>query len=204
MTRYLDDWPLSSSRFAQFYTNPSMAGACWRVLHDSALIAPDAFYVEPSAGAGAFYDLMPSARRFGCDIDPHPFCPVLQADFLELPLERLSFPGQVVVVGNPPFGHSRVHSVRTPTGLLGIASAFFNRCALFADVIAFVLPAGYSTRSPRSWSFEFVPGFDLVSEHRLPASSFWGPDASLADPDGGFSYPCVFQVWRRIPLLSCS
>lgn len=197
MTRYLEDWDLNSSRFAQFYTNPDMSAACWRVLHDSTLIAPDAFYVEPSAGAGAFYNLMPPARRFGCDIDPHPSCPVLQADFLELPLERLSFPGQVVVVGNPPFGHSRVHSVMTPVGLSGIASTFFNRCALFADVIAFVLPAGYSTRSPRSWSLEFVPGFDLVSEHRLPASSFWGPSDHMFGDDG-FSYPCVFQVWRRI------
>lgn len=193
MPKYLEDWEAPASRYAQFYTKPLIARACWSVLHGiPGLIPSSAFYVEPSAGAGAFYSLMPSSRRFACDIDPHPDCPVLSADFLTYPVDQFLAESFVVVVGNPPFGLSRVYSVQTEVGFSDISSAFFNRCALFADVIAFVLPVGYSLSSRSRWHLEFdAADFECVSEFKLPSRAF-----NYGSTD--FGYPCVFQVWRRI------
>jgi hypothetical protein len=78
-------------------------------------------WLEPSAGDGAFYDLLPVNRRLGIDIDsPRP--DIVQADFLTFD----GFPPGVtyVGIGNPPWGEI----VR-----------FFNECAHHCSLIAFVV-----------------------------------------------------------------
>ena len=188
MARFLEDWESPSSRFAQFYTQPHIASACLAVLRQEVVIPADAFWVEPSAGAGAFYDLLPPARRFGCDIDPPPGSSLLKADFLAYPVQEFAQHPFVVTVGNPPFGLSRAHGA--------VCATFFNRCALFSEVIAFILPAGYSAKVPNSWMLEFDPSFELVKEYTLSGSSFWRPGE-----EGSFSFPCVFQIYRRSRLF---
>lgn len=188
MARYLEDWDRPASRFAQFYTKPNIAVACFSQLLASGVVPADAFFVEPSAGAGAFYDLLPVSRRFGCDIDPHPSCPVVKADFLSYPVDDFLARSSIVVVGNPPFGLSREHGA--------MCSAFFNRAVLFADVIAFILPHAYSVSAVDSWSVEFDPSFELVSQYWLPRRSFHGRDDALYGEED-FGYRCVFQIWRR-------
>lgn len=188
MARYLEDWDRPVSRFAQFYTQPHIASACMAVLRQEVVIPADAFWVEPSAGAGAFYELLPPGCRFGCDIDPPPGSSLLQADFLAYPVQQFANHPFVVTVGNPPFGLSRAHG--------SVCAAFFNRCALFSEVIAFILPGGYSASARNSWRSEFDPSFELVKEYQLPYRSFHGRDDALYG-ETDFGYRCVFQIWRR-------
>lgn len=82
-------------------------------------------WLEPSAGDGAFYDLLPAHMRLGIDIDlRHP--DIVQADFLTF---NDFVPGVTyAAIGNIPWGE---------------AVKFFNRCADHCSVIAFVVPLSF-------------------------------------------------------------
>ena len=85
----------------QFFTKPAVAVQCLKALNDyMPSAADDWLWIEPSAGGGVFYDLMPYPK-IGLDImSQRP--DITQTDFLGW------HPGQVrrkiAVVGNPPFG----------------------------------------------------------------------------------------------------
>lgn len=84
-------------------------------------------WLEPSAGDGAFYDLLPSNQRLGIDIDP-PRDDLIAADFLTF--DDFA-PGRTyAAIGNPPWGENG-------------AVRFFNRCADHCSVIAFVVPRSF-------------------------------------------------------------
>ena len=59
----------------QFYTKEAIAKLCWNHLIDTISFSIDKnienlFFLEPSAGKGAFYNLMPEHRRIGMDLEP--------------------------------------------------------------------------------------------------------------------------------------
>ena len=85
------------------------------------------WWLEPSAGDGAFYDLLPVGRRLGIDIDSRR-PDIVQADFL-------TFDGFVpgvtyAAIGNFPWGENGVVK-------------FFNRCADHCSVIACLMPLSF-------------------------------------------------------------
>ena len=84
-------------------------------------------WLEPSAGDGSFFDLLPADRRLGIDIDSrHP--DVVEADFLVF---DDFVPGVTyAAIGNIPWGENG-------------AVKFFNRCADHCSVIAFVVPLSF-------------------------------------------------------------
>jgi hypothetical protein len=84
-------------------------------------------WLEPSAGDGAFYDLLPADRRLGIDIDPrHPA--IVEADFLVF---NDFVPGVTyAAIGNFPWGENGTVK-------------FFNRCADHCSVIAVVVPLSF-------------------------------------------------------------
>jgi hypothetical protein len=84
-------------------------------------------WLEPSAGDGAFYDLLPAHMRLGIDIDSrHPG--VVEADFLVF---DDFVPGVTyAAIGNPSWGENG-------------AVKFFNHCADHCSVIAFVVPLSF-------------------------------------------------------------
>ena len=90
----------------EFYTQRSVAAQCWDtlvpVLRDLGL-GDDAFFIEPSAGDGAFYDLLPLGRRVGFDIEPR-HCEVYNFDFLSGNYVCPNPADAMVIVGSPPFG----------------------------------------------------------------------------------------------------
>lgn len=165
----------------QFFTRPAVAEACLadlaRLLSRVEMPAAPLF-IEPSAGAGAFFRGLPPDRRLGLDLDPR-HEGVMPQDFFtwkpELPVER----ARVVVVGNPPFGKRGRTAVR-----------FFLKAASFADTIAFIVPVNFR-KYPVHRQFPF--GFRWIFARPLARDSF-----HLAD---GNDY-CVnteFQVWTRCP-----
>ncbi len=84
---------MSEVSLDQFYTQPKVARECWSALRSilrkgqigkilSEERGQSPFFLEPSAGDGVFYDLLPEGRRLGLDIAPRH--PAIEArDFLE-------------------------------------------------------------------------------------------------------------------------
>lgn len=94
----------------QFYTKPDVAKKCLEFLASHRDLA-GAFFVEPSAGAGAFYQWLPEADRKGLDLDPK-LPDIEQQDFFEFNAQVLPQGRPVVVVGNPPFGKNSSLALR--------------------------------------------------------------------------------------------
>lgn len=168
-----------------YYTREPIARECV----ESALAEggrTDGWWVEPTAGAGAFVDALvnagvPKERILRCDIRPgrediDPF------DFLgadEAALDAWIQPTgstDVHVLGNPPFGRQSVW-----------AKQCIRQCARFATRISFVLPRS----------------FEKPNLHRA-FPLHWHLRASARLPDDSFTWkgkivrvPCVFQTWEK-------
>ena len=117
----------------QFYTKPDTARDCWEALQPVAKELTGKpldrlYFVEPSAGDGVFYNLLPENQRTGIDIDPK--CKgILKRDFLKCRYKAPVEQRQVVIVGNPPFGKR---------GRLAVD--FVNKSFTIADTVAFIVP----------------------------------------------------------------
>ena len=118
----------------QFYTKSEVARACWK--HFTGTLSTlnrslgDLFFVEPAAGTGAFYKLLPSEKRLGIDLVPK-YNGVKSQDFFQV-TDCPFTPRDTAIIGNPPFGRR---------GKLAID--FFNHAAYLADVIAFIVPVNF-------------------------------------------------------------
>ena len=155
----------------QFYTNTDVVQKC---LQD---ISFDGFDVvlEPSAGSGSFLDLLPRDKRLGLDLEPaHP--EVIRQDFFDFVHDSGK---KYYVVGNPPFGKNS-----------SLAVKFFNKSAIFADNIAFIIPRTF--RKP-SLINRLDDNFHLTRQEILPLNSFHTPNGVE------YKVPTVFQVWSRKP-----
>ncbi len=165
----------------QFFTKRDLAAQCWRSLLPivrrlTGKRTGELLFVEPSAGDGSFYDLLP-AGRIGLDIEPRRDS-IMGADFLawDCPLFR---PRQhVVVVGNPPFGKRGALAVR-----------FFCKAAEMADVIAFILPVIFRKHFIHK---QLPAGWQLAYQRDLPRDAFYTDAAS------SYEVNTEFQVWTRL------
>ena len=162
----------SKSKLDQYYTRPEVAVHLYGIFRE--VFEPaDYQMVEPSAGQGAFFKLLPPGA-LGFDIEPQ-YPGIATADFLtvELPTTR-----PVIIIGNPPFGKNASTAIR-----------FVNHAARHSNVvaIAMILP-----RSFRKASIEnrLDPAFHLVREETVPR------DAFLHDGKP-FNVSAVFQIWVR-------
>lgn len=131
-------------------------------------------WLEPAAGDGSFYLLLPPDKRMGIDIEKR-LEEIIEDDFLTIPL--LAFHGlSYVAIGNPPFGKNATLAIK-----------FFNRCADMCEAVAFIAPATFKKTSVLN---RLNSCFHLIHQHDLPDNSFEidGQDKSV---------PCVFQIWVR-------
>ncbi|WP_162600876.1 Eco57I restriction-modification methylase domain-containing protein [Paraburkholderia sp. C35] len=159
----------------QFYTSPAVAHSLYQTLLTRlGRKAKGLRFVEPSAGAGAFFEQFP-AGSIGLDLDPR--CDgVEQADFFDWTPEEPAAP--MAFVGNPPFGKNASLAVR-----------FFNRAASFpgTSFIAFVVPRSFEKASVQR---RLDRGFRLVHQEILPESAF----VHEGEP---YDVPCTFMLWER-------
>ena len=65
----------------QFYTKMEISKKCWKTLQNKVNIKDFNWFIEPSAGTGNFYKLLPIGKRRGIDIDPK-YPGVIQMDYL--------------------------------------------------------------------------------------------------------------------------
>lgn len=152
----------------QYYTNRDIAQMYYdktiQYLKQKGISEEECFFVEPSAGDGVFYDLLPTDRRVGIDICPNnPL--IIEHDFLtwegKLPKDK-----KIVYIGNPPFGYRG-----------WLALEFVNKAAQNADFVFFILPMSFQSigkGSPR----KRVNGLVLREYEVLPANSFHTVDGA--------------------------
>lgn len=167
----------------QFYTKPDIAGICWNHFTDTLSSLnrslSDLFFIEPAAGTGAFYELLPSRRRLGIDLVPK--CDHVQSqDFFEV-IDLQSAPKNTAIIGNPPFGKR---------GKLAID--FFNHAAYLADLVAFIFPVNFRKFTVHK---QLNPSMRFISKLPLPRDAF---HLSTGKP---YSVNTEFQIWTR---LACS
>lgn len=133
-------------------------------------------WLEPAAGDGSFFLLLPPDKRLGIDIEKR-LDEVIEDDFLTIEIE--AFHGlRYVAIGNPPFGKNS-----------HLAIKFFNRCADMCEAVAFIAPQTFKKPSVQN---RLHPCFTLRYERDLPSNSF---EIDGVDKD----VPCCFQIWIRGP-----
>lgn len=155
----------------QFYTKDDSAKKYFTKLNQWVNLDDYDILLEPSAGCGAFYKLLPRDRREGIDIDPK-FKGVQKGDFLNY---KPKVDKKYLVVGNPPFG--RISS---------LAIKFFNKSALFADTIAFIVPRTFKRVSVQN---KLNLYFTLLYNEDLPLKPCCFEPKMTAK--------CCFQIWKR-------
>ncbi|MDA8021950.1 MAG: hypothetical protein MPK05_03035 [Gammaproteobacteria bacterium] len=173
-----------NKNLGRFYTKPEVARACWQVFARTAgQLGMDLrayWFVEPAAGCGCFWQLLPQGRRTGIDLAPGKLpridnAGIERADYFDWrpPMRR-----KYAVIGNPPFGRR---------GKLAVA--FFNHSD-FADTIALVLPVTFRKYA----THRLLPAqYQLVRREPLARDSFCTPDGK------DFAVNAEFQIWTRLP-----
>jgi hypothetical protein len=155
----------------QFYTKSEIAKKCLDKLSEYVDVNSFDIIIEPSAGTGSFFNLLPVDKRIGIDLEPK--CEgIACADYtdFEPPPNK-----KIAVVGNPPFGINSKSAV-----------IFFKHSAKFADIIAFIIPRTWkriSIQNRLSLDFELIFNMDLPM-----TPCCFTPKMSAK---------CCFQIWQR-------
>jgi N6-adenosine-specific RNA methylase IME4 len=168
------DEPASTDRY---FTKRPLARRLYEITQ--AMIAEQQIefdcWLEPAAGGGAFFDLLPADNRLGIDIDPREVEGVIEHDFFSYDGLGARVYG---TIGNPPFGKNA-----------NMAIKFFNRCAKISSFVAFILPRTFKKDSVVN---KLDDHFHLEYEELLAENSF--------EIDGvEKSVPTVFQIWVKKP-----
>lgn len=163
-----------------FYTHPDVAAECSESLYSTMqkdYVDPNNYhFIDPGAGNGVFYNLMPEGRRTGIDILP------THSTFVDQDYLTWSPPNsynQYAVLGNPPFGYRA-----------WLALAFVNHSATFADYIGFILPMAFQSDGKGSPKYR-VRGAELILSEQLPSNAFVDMNGSTVKLN------TLWQIWRR-------
>ena len=152
----------------QFYTRASVARRYAQQVTDR---WPDALFIEPSAGTGAFVKALKGYRVRAIDIEPrHPR--IRRGNYLHT--HSLSDPDPIVVIGNPPFGKNASMAVK-----------FFNHAAQYAEAIAFIVPRTFRKLSLQA---RLDPHYHLIHDEDVPRLAFRYNGER-------YDVPCAWQIW---------
>ena len=183
---------VSTVELDRFFTRPEIASQCYAhlksVLELEFANLNDYCFVEPSAGKGSFYNLLPDDRRIGLDIVPDN--PEYQiADYLSWSPRANG--RRFIVIGNPPFGYRG-----------WLALAFMNHSAKFADYIGMILPMSFQSDGKGSPKHRVI-GAELLHHENLPSDSFINEEGQTAKINA------LWQVWKRgvnnrAPVKTCN
>jgi hypothetical protein len=156
-----------------FMTKPPLAASLYEVTKAKIAEHEIGFdrWLEPSAGDGAFYTLLPEGS-LGIDIEKR-IEGVIEHDFLSF----TDFGNHTyATIGNIPFGKNASLAIR-----------FFNHAARVSAVIAFIVPRTFRKASVQN---KLDPYFHLIHEQAVPDNSFLHMGAEE-------NVPCVFQIWQK-------
>lgn len=166
----------------QHNTPNNLAIYCWnslqRFIEKEKKVISDFTFIEPSAGTGSFYDILPTEKRIGIDIEIFSKKDeYVQSDFLTwYPIDKNR---QYVAIGNPPFGYRG-----------WLALSFLNHSAEFCEYIGFILPMGFQSEGKGSLKHR-VNNMSLVHSEKLPDNLFTTNNGSKT------SVNTLWQIWKR-------
>ena len=165
----------------QFNTLPSVAAYCWEsfqeFLKKDKVILSNYKIIEPSAGTGSFYNLLPRKNRIGIDIEKFNK-EYIQKDFLTYePNHTDNRP--CIAIGNPPFGYRG-----------WLALAFLNRAAEFCDYVGFILPMSFQSDGKGSPKNR-VKGMTLIHSEKLSGDLFVQPNGEKIQVN------TLWQIWKK-------
>ncbi|MDR2769954.1 MAG: hypothetical protein LBB08_00720 [Rickettsiales bacterium] len=176
---YIPKWvDLDNVDLDQFFTKPEIAKKCHdnfiKLLQKDGIDLSQYAFIEPSAGNGAFFNLLNKRNRIGLDLMP--MCDnLLQQDFLSWQPQK----GKYISIGNPPFGYRA-----------WLALAFLQHASLFSDYIGMILPMAFQSDGKGSPKNR-VNLMELVHSEILPKGSFVKPDGSTANVNA------LWQIWKK-------
>lgn len=164
----------------QFFTKKDVAMKCYKqlldLLHDQNEELSKVKFIEPSAGNGAFFDLLPK-NSIGLDVMP--LCSgVFKEDFLSWTPKKYHN-NKLVFIGNPPFGYRG-----------WLALSFMNHAAKFADYVAFILPMSFQSEGKGSPKNR-VEGMTLIHSEIIESDSFYQPDGKIRKVNA------LWQIWKK-------
>lgn len=176
---YVQGVGLTRDTLDQYYTKQHVAQHYVDVVME--IVSPasiDSMFIEPSAGEGAFSNILRETDVFtlSYDIDPKKSY-IIQHDFLEVDTTIFKHDDvNVHCVGNPPFGRNN-----------SLAKQFVKKCCEFASTVSFILPRSFKKSSCYQ---VFPPLFHKVYEEDCPLNGF---EVNHKE----HKVPCVFQVWVK-------
>ena len=178
--KYIPKWVnIKEVGLDHFCTRPDVAKKCWeklrKYLEKEKIVQSEYTFIEPSAGLGAFYTLLPKNRRIGIDVvksNPE----FIQQDFLSwIPEEKKKY----ICIGNPPFGYRA-----------WLALAFVNHAGKFSDYIAFIVPMAFQSNG-KSNVKNRIKNFHLIHQSSLP------PDSFVDIEEKTVKVNALFQIWKK-------
>lgn len=164
----------------QYNTLPEVAKYCWDSLQEflkkEDVNIKNYHVLEPSAGIGAFYDLLPKENRIGIDVENYRN-DYIQHDFLTWEPKWKNEP--CIAIGNPPFGYRG-----------WLALAFINRAAEYCDYVGFILPMSFQSEGKGSPKNR-VQGMILMHSEKIPTNSFVLPNGKK------IGINTLWQIWKK-------
>lgn len=164
----------------QFNTSPEVAKYCWNSLQnflkEDKVVLGNYKIIEPSAGTGSFYNLLPKNNRIGIDVEKYQDDYIHQ-DFLTWTPNTGDKP--CIAIGNPPFGYRG-----------WLALAFLNRASEFCDYVGFILPMSFQSDGKGSPKNR-VTGMTLVHSEKLPNDLFVLPSGEKIQVN------TLWQIWKK-------
>jgi hypothetical protein len=161
----------------QFFTSRENAEYCIKKTHEVLknwnVDISKYHFIEPSAGDGSFYNLLPLNKRTGLDIEPKSNG-IEKTDFLSWYPKT----SNNICIGNPPFG-LRGH----------LALKFINHATKFSDFVCFILPQLFNSNGKGSCKNR-VKGLSLIHSEIIN-SDFSYPDGMVVKVN------CIFQIWSK-------
>ena len=181
-SKYVPGWVIGRNvELDGYHTDPKIAKKCFsllkKILRKEKVKLKDYTFLEPSAGSGSFYDLLPAEKRIGIDIEKY------NDDYIThefLTWNPSSDKRKYIAVGNPPFGYRG-----------WLALSFLNRASDYCDYVGFILPKGFISESRGSPKYR-VPTMKLIHSEELPNDIFRGSNGKI------FKVNTVWQVWKKI------
>lgn len=157
----------------KFYTKPEVVQLCGIQIIKYLNIGSDTI-IEPSAGNGAFINLITSLSNNTHFYDLKPEHTLIKIqNFLDLDYFKLY---NSHIIGNPPFGRQSSTALK-----------FIRYASLFCKSISFILPKSFKKDSMKN---KIPPYFHCICECDLPKNSFL-----LNEKE--YDVPCIFQIWIK-------
>lgn len=163
----------------KYYTCNKVVNDCIKTIENNIKISKNDLCIEPSAGNGAFIEMI--KQKFEnykfYDLEPE-HEEIVKQDYLKLNIDEIckSENKKIHVIGNPPFGRQS-----------SLAIKFIKKSCEYCESISFILPKSFKKDSMKK---HFPLNFHMLYECDLPENSF------LVD-DVMHDVPCIFQIWEK-------